>query len=199
MCTQSSERQPGLAGTFGDCRDAAVVLESAAVEHHGVDAGGLRALADQLADLLGGVDRRGRAAAQVLLHRRRARDRAAGEIVDRLHVDVLARTEHGQARSLGGARDLLADPAVTPTAVFGFAETHDRTLCYFADLPAFRRMYSFAYRMPLPLYGSGLRILRMSAATWPTSCLSCPRTTMRVGCGTSNVMPSGASNRTGCE
>ena len=37
--------------------------------------------------------------------------------------------------------------------------------------------------MPLPLYGSGLRILRMSAATWPTSCLSAPATVMRVGAG----------------
>ena len=43
---------------------------------------------------------------------------------------------------------------------------------HFADLPALRRTRSSAYRMPLPLYGSGLRILRMSAATWPTACLS---------------------------
>src|SRR5262249_9617157 len=157
----------------------------------------LCALADQLADLLRGLDVRGRARAQVFLDGRRAHDRGAGKVVDRLHVDVLARTENGKPRPLGATGDLLADPAVTPASVFGFAETHDRTLCYFADLPAFRRMCSPAYRMPLPLYGSGLRILRMSAATWPTSCLSCPRTTMRVGCGTSNVMPSGASTRTG--
>src|SRR5262249_11238670 len=133
--TSSSEREPGLAGTFGDCRDAAVILEAAAVEHDGGDAGSLRTLADQLADLLGSVDGRGRTAAHVLLHRRCAHERAAREVVDRLHVDVLARTEDGQARSCRGARDLLADPAVTPAAVFGFAETHDRTLCYFADLP----------------------------------------------------------------
>ena len=35
--------------------------------------------------------------------------------------------------------------------------------------------------MPLPLYGSGLRIFRMLAATSPTACLSLPRTTMEVG------------------
>ena len=30
--------------------------------------------------------------------------------------------------------------------------------------------------MPLPLYGSGLRTLRTSAANWPTACLSAPVT-----------------------
>ena len=53
--------------------------------------------------------------------------------------------------------------------------------------------------MPLPLYGSGFRILRMLAATSPTACLSLPRTTMEVGVGTSNSMPSGAVTGTGCE
>src|SRR5215208_2511804 len=42
--------------------------------------------------------------------------------------------------------------------------------------------------MPLPLYGSGGRILRISAAIWPTCCLSAPRTTIDVGVGTSNVI-----------
>ena len=41
--------------------------------------------------------------------------------------------------------------------------------------------------------------MRMSAATWPTSCLSIPETTICVGAGTSNVMPSGGSMMTGCE
>ena len=69
----------------------------------------------------------------------------------------------------------------------------------FAALPAFFRTYSPSYRMPLPLYGSGLRILRMFAAISPTCCLSMPRTTIAVGVGTSNSMPSGAGTRTGCE
>ena len=43
--------------------------------------------------------------------------------------------------------------------------------------------------MPLPLYGSGGRTLRISAAVWPTICLSMPLTMICVGCGTSNVMP----------
>src|SRR5437867_850231 len=49
--------------------------------------------------------------------------------------------------------------------------------------------------MPLPLYGSGGRTLRISAAVWPTICLSVPRTKISVGVGTSNVTvtPSGSS------
>src|SRR5207244_3781547 len=43
--------------------------------------------------------------------------------------------------------------------------------------------------MPLPLYGSGGRTLRISAAVWPTICLSVPFTTTCVGTGTSNEMP----------
>ena len=37
----------------------------------------------------------------------------------------------------------------------------------------------------------------MLAATWPTSSLSMPWTSMRVGWGTTNSMPSGASTTTG--
>jgi hypothetical protein len=37
--------------------------------------------------------------------------------------------------------------------------------------------------MPLPLYGSGGRTCRISAAAWPTFCLSIPSTTMVVGLG----------------
>ena len=37
------------------------------------------------------------------------------------------------------------------------------------------------------------------AATSPTACFEIPRTTIRVGCGTSKSMPSGASSSTGCE
>ena len=47
----SSELQPALAGGVGQRRDPAVVAVAAAVEHHGVDAGLLGALGDELADL----------------------------------------------------------------------------------------------------------------------------------------------------
>ena len=39
--------------------------------------------------------------------------------------------------------------------------------------------------MPLPLYGSGGRTARTSAAVWPTCCLSVPLTMTCVGAGTS--------------
>ena len=53
--------------------------------------------------------------------------------------------------------------------------------------------------MPLPLYGSGGRRLRISAATWPTRCLSIPSTCTRFVPSTVNAMPSGAVYVTGCE
>ena len=53
--------------------------------------------------------------------------------------------------------------------------------------------------MPLPLYGSGGRTLRISAAVWPTTCLSVPLTTICVGAGTSNEMPSRGVTVTECE
>src|SRR3954454_19851598 len=43
------EGQAALAGTLGQGLDAAVVLVAAAVEHRGLDAGGLRALGEQRA------------------------------------------------------------------------------------------------------------------------------------------------------
>ena len=46
--------------------------------------------------------------------------------------------------------------------------------------------------MPLPLYGSGGRTLRIRAAISPTACLELPLTMIWVGAGTSNSMPSGA-------
>src|SRR4029453_2100426 len=53
--------------------------------------------------------------------------------------------------------------------------------------------------MPLPLYGSGGRTARTSAAVWPTCCLSMPFTSTSVWLGTSNVIPAGGSTTTGCE
>src|SRR3954452_18153685 len=58
-------------------------------------------------------------------------------------------------------------------------------------LPSLRKMYSPAYFTPLPLYGSGGRNARISAATWPTFCLAIPVTTISVGFGATIVIPSG--------
>src|SRR5690242_12316593 len=46
------EPKAGFAGALGEGLDAAVVLVSAAVEHRGVDAGGLGALGQELAGLV---------------------------------------------------------------------------------------------------------------------------------------------------
>src|SRR5690606_20638373 len=70
---------------------------------------------------------------------------------------------------------------------------------YLPAFPTLRRTCSPAYRTPLPLYGSGLRILRMLAATSPTCCLSMPETENLVGDSTVKVMPSGAVTVTGWE
>src|SRR5262249_59542736 len=80
-------------------------------------------------------------------------------VVDHLGVDVARRAEHGQTRPLRRAPDLLADPAVAPDPRFALAVRHRVGLVplrrYFADFPALRCTRSSAYRMPLPLYGSG--------------------------------------------
>src|SRR5690348_5943244 len=58
-------------------------------------------------------------------------------------------------------------------------------------LPSLRKMYSPAYFTPLPLYGSGLRKPRISAATWPTCWRSIPEITTSVGFGVVTAMPAG--------
>src|ERR1700744_3510087 len=53
--------------------------------------------------------------------------------------------------------------------------------------------------MPLPLYGSGGRMARTSAAIWPTTWRSEPLITISVCVGHATVMPAGMSLTTGCE
>src|SRR6187431_432132 len=53
--------------------------------------------------------------------------------------------------------------------------------------------------MPLPLYGSGGRIARTSAAIWPTTWRSAPLMMISVCVGHSTLMPAGMSFTTGCE
>src|SRR5438105_4373131 len=126
----ASQFQSCFACAVGDCRNPAVIPEAAAVEHHGGDSGCLGAVADELADVPGRIDGRGRARAQLALRCRRARDGATCEVVDDLHVDVLVRPEHCQARTFGRPHDLLADTAVAPRAVFRFGQCHNST-CLF--------------------------------------------------------------------
>ena len=55
MCLTPSERQAAFTGGVGQRIDAAVIQVTAAVEHDSLDAGGDRALGDQLADGRGRV------------------------------------------------------------------------------------------------------------------------------------------------
>ena len=66
-------------------------------------------------------------------------------------------------------------------------------------MPAFRRITSPWYFTPFPLYGSGLRKLRISAATCPTSSLLIPAITTVVGLGAVIDTPAGAWYSIWCE
>ena len=104
-----SERQPALAGAVGQGRDAAVVLVAGAVEDDAVDAGGLGALGDELADL-----------AWPWRSCRRRRTRRSASMVEAdasvlpsrssttCAMMCLRRPGDDQARTLGRAVDLLA-------------------------------------------------------------------------------------------
>src|SRR6478735_1002834 len=194
----SSQGESALAGPVGDSCHPAVVLVAAAVEHDGGDAGSLGALGDELADLAGLgrlVTVRG---TQVGLEGRRRRERLADAVVDDLGRDVPGGPGHDEAGTSGRTRDLLAKAHVTTLTGNALALADDlESHGYLPAFPTLRRTFSPAYRTPLPLYGSGLRILRMFAATSPTCCLSMPCTEKRVGASTTKVMPSGGLTTTG--
>ena len=125
----------------------------------------------------------------VLFHRRSRGERLAFAIVDELGVDVLRRAEHGKARAaIRRGLDGLADAALTPCG--SFVELWHLTHHHFF-LPSLRKMNSPADFTPLPLYGSGPRNARISAATCPTRCLSVPVITISVGFGVTIAIPSG--------
>src|SRR5215475_11612239 len=112
-----------------------------------------------------------------------------------------------QTRPGRGADDPLAYPEVPacpahPARASGplaRVALEQRGRHFLPAFPAFLRMTSPWYRTPLPLYGSGGRILRMFAATSPTCCLLTPSTLKMVGRSTRKVIPSGAGTSTGCE
>src|SRR5262249_9132587 len=98
------------------------------------------------------------------------------------------RKTESRARALAAARMLRRTFAVrrsVRSATVAIASSHH----FF--LPSLRKMVSFEYLTPLPLYGSGLRNERISGATWPTFCPSIPEMTTSVGFGTWIVIPSG--------
>src|SRR3954454_14664997 len=174
-----SEREAALAGALGEGGDPPVVLVAGAVEHHALDACSLGPLGDELADLA----RLGRLVAvegaEVRLHRARGSPRPGAQVVDGMDADVLGGPGDDEARALRRSGHLLAATDLTTQTrgdaragvLAGLECDSHRHLPAF---PTLRRICSPAYRTPLPLYGSGLRSLRMFAATSPTSCLSMP-------------------------
>src|SRR5713101_1652696 len=186
-------------GRLGQRLDAPVVLISAPVEYDLADAALLGLLRDELAHDLG----RGDVAAGFRLPAEIGRptvhgdEGASARVVHDLGVDVVEAPEHGQPRPLRSALDLRAYPEVPdlPPLDLGLAPHHFAP----AFLPTFRRMYSSAYLMPLPLYGSGFRRARSLAAVWPTSALSAPLRVMDTCRSTSAWIPSGSGKMIGCE
>src|SRR6185312_13616557 len=167
------ELQSAFAGSVGEGLHPAMEEEAAAVEHDLADAGLLRPV-------------RARLALDFLVERRGGGQRLARAVVDHLRVDVTARAVDRQPRLAGGARP---ERGAHPTAA-AFEEGKFGHGYFF--LPSLRKIYSPRYLMPLPLYGSGLRQRRISAATWPTFCLSMPLISTVFWSGVFTSMPSGS-------
>src|SRR3984957_5590517 len=124
---------------------------------------------------------------------RHGHQRPLRHVIHQLRGDVFRRAIHDEPRTLRSARPLLADPKVAAHALRVPRLRNTDAAHYFAPvLPAFRRICSLRYLMPLPLYGSGGRKLRSSAATSPTTSLVAPSITIDVGCGAVSLMPAGA-------
>src|SRR5215813_12049789 len=88
------EAQSAFARGVRERLDTAVIEIAAAVEHDFLDTLLHRALREQLAHGLGGVDVGAGPLAHLLFHRRGGGERLALQVVDDLRIDVLRRTEH---------------------------------------------------------------------------------------------------------
>src|SRR4051794_8593564 len=106
------EVESALARGVSKRANTAVIAEPGAVEDDALDAGSSCALGQQPADHLGLIRLRGVRGAHARLERRRSGKRLAGAIVDDLGVDLVERTEDGQARTLRRARQRQPNPVV---------------------------------------------------------------------------------------
>src|SRR5262249_41943773 len=113
----ASELQSCCARTVSERFDPPVIQIAATVENNRIDAFGLGALRDRLADCPSaiGLVARERAAHAGLVGARR-RQRGAARIVDDLAVDVLQAAEDAHAWSLWGAAQCDADAEMTALA-----------------------------------------------------------------------------------
>src|SRR5690606_4005411 len=104
------ERQPGLARGLGHRGHPAVVGEAVAVEDHRLDIVRLALLGDQLANARGvGLLVAFRLTRELLGQRGGVGQGPPGRVVHDLSVDVLETLVDGEARPLGGARELPTD------------------------------------------------------------------------------------------
>src|SRR5262249_46758488 len=117
----SLEAQSSFARAIGERLDASVIQVAAAVEDDALDAGLLPARGEQLAHL-GGLLRLVAGERLRQVEPRRGGQRAAGVVVDELGEDAAVRAEDQQARALGGAADLAADPAMPAQTRFANGE-----------------------------------------------------------------------------
>src|SRR5436190_10709510 len=126
-----------------------MVQVTVAIEHHQLDAGGLRFLSDGVTHELGLLDL-GDAFRLLVLQRGGAHQRAAGLIIDDLGVH--ARVAAVDRKTWAGRRtcQVLANPLLDLQSACGPIECHG--VAYLpAALPALRRTTSPTKRTPLPL------------------------------------------------
>src|SRR5262249_55206182 len=150
------ELKATLAGAVGQSLDPTMVEEPATVEHDRGDALLFCPLRERLTNPLRAVGLgAGRALAQGRLQVRGRRQGVAGHVVDELTVDVRETAEHRQPWSLGGAAQRAPNAAVPLVAHGPIIRSLEHGCSYFLPLPpalpAFRRIVSSAYLMPLPL------------------------------------------------
>src|ERR1700685_2942419 len=187
----SSETQSAFACRFRQGPYSTVIEIAAPVEYDIFDALLLRALGNELADGLGG---RNTGAGlepfqRCLFQRRRRCERGTAIISNDLRVNMFRRAKYAEpSAAMRRARERATHPPPPPFATIPeFGHSPPR---YFF-LPSLRKMRSSEYLMPLPLYASGGRYSRISAATWPTFWRSAPEITISTGRGVAIVMPSG--------
>src|SRR4030095_3882408 len=119
-------------------------------------------------------------------------------VVHELCIDVIQAAKPRQARPRPRAAHEPAQPSM-PDVPRCSSLLGDHLAPAPAFLPTFRRTTSFAYLLPLPLYGSVFGSARSCAAVWRRTALSAPRSVIDTWRSISAVTPSGSGKITGCE
>jgi hypothetical protein len=131
----STTRSFSLAGRVGERLHASVVQVAAAIEHDALDTGRLGVRREELAHLDGLVGLRALESLQLLPAR--GGKRPGRVVVQELSGDAQVGAEDGDARPLGGAVHLAADPAPATLAELFLGRDGHQAL-----FPTFLRTYS---------------------------------------------------------